>query len=308
MFTEKRSQSADFTLALTPASPGPLVDWLEFPADPVAAGRSARSAPGGAAVAARAPDVAGALEEARVPAVGREPGRVTGSAPAHATPSSLAISEIFRPLSRMPSIVFLSAIVRLPPFFWTCLAHLPPRPGSGEMPHRRDRRFRGWGGGEFRLRDGRRCRQSFDGKARQRFRTDVFHPLMPRKQRAPGAQRLPAHPPGTRCIYPSDKRPYSQVSIRRCRERLGLRRSVALLRIAPNRDEGVPSPLSRNGLISAASQIHPPRKPLRPGRETPSQSERPSWRRYSGYGSEPSPRSRRAARRSPRPTPALPEA
>ena len=67
-------------------------------------------------------------------------------------------------------------------------------------------------------------------------------------------------------------------------------------------------PLSRNRLIPVASQIHPPRKPLRPGRETPSQSERPSWRRYSGYESEPSPRSRQATQQSPRPTPALPEA
>ena len=125
----------------------------------------------------------------------------------------------------------------------------------------------------------------------------------------PRAQRLPARPPRTRCVYPSDKRPRPHASIRRRRERPGLRCPVALSQIAPNRDGGhACPPLPRNRLIPAASQIHPPRKPLRPGRETPSQSERPSWRRYSGYGSEPSPRSRQATRQSPRPTPALPEA
>lgn len=132
--------------------------------------------------------------------------------------------------------------------------------------------------------------------------------LVPKTQRAPRAQRLLARPLRTRCVYPSDKRPRPHASIRRRRERPGLRCPVALSQIAPNRDGGSLPPLSRNRLIPAASQIHPPRKPLRPGRETPSQSERPSWRRYSGYGSEPSPRSRQATRQSPRPTPALPEA
>ena len=67
-----------------------------------------------------------------------------------------------------------------------------------------------------------------------------LHPLVPKTQRAPLAQHLPARPPRTRCVYPSDKRPHPHASIRRRQERPGLRCPVALSQIAPNRDEDTP--------------------------------------------------------------------